>query len=361
MSILVFASCKPRKPMGIMSESKLEEVLYDYHLAQALAESDGGDDLEGRRYKAVQSVFRKHGITEEEFDKTMSWYAVNTNYLLRIYNHLHGRFEVESKALGVGVTDTEMFASLSATGDTANIWTGSQILFLEANPLANVSTITLNADTSFHAGDTYRLNFSPHFITNERREAFAFMSVQYKDGSQKTAMQRVNAEYDMKLDIPFDSDKPDLQTSRITITFFYPYSENRQTTSYFFITNPSLLRFHRKVEDSKAEEVTDSIQTDSLGVDAETDGNAGMSGSNGAVVSNGVVVSNGAVVSNSATGINATGAKDKVSGNADSSNATRVSPHELLESKSVKSENKIVKERSLINKVRKFPVRVNTK
>lgn len=341
--LLVLASCKPRKPIGIMSESKLEKVLYDYHLAQALAESDGGDDLEGRRYKAVQSVFHKHGITEEEFDKTMSWYAVNTNYLLRIYNHLNGRFEVEAKALGVGVSDTEMFASLSATGDTSNIWTGSQILFLQANPLDNISTITLNADTSFHAGDSYRLNFSPHFITNERREAFAFLSVQYKDGSCKTTMQRINAEYDMKLDVPFDDNKPDVETSRITITFFYPYAEHRQTVSYFFITNPSLLRFHRKVEEHKTEEMADSVKTDSLDVVADdavrVDNSNGVTGSTG---SNGIVGS--------------AGSNGMVSGGADSSNATRVSPHELLESKSVKSENKIVKERALIRKVRQFPV-----
>ena len=36
-SIVFIYSCKPGVPDGVLSESKMEKVLYDYHLAQGMA------------------------------------------------------------------------------------------------------------------------------------------------------------------------------------------------------------------------------------------------------------------------------------------------------------------------------------
>ena len=46
----------------------LEEILYDYHLAQAMAENGARDSMDFRRYSYVRAVFDKHGVTEAEFD-----------------------------------------------------------------------------------------------------------------------------------------------------------------------------------------------------------------------------------------------------------------------------------------------------
>ena len=56
LCVLLLGACQPDVPSGILSEDDLEEVLYDYHLAQGAAENTGGD-MEIQRYLYVQSVF----------------------------------------------------------------------------------------------------------------------------------------------------------------------------------------------------------------------------------------------------------------------------------------------------------------
>ena len=36
----VLMGCKPKRPKGILSESKMENVMVDYHLAQGMAETE---------------------------------------------------------------------------------------------------------------------------------------------------------------------------------------------------------------------------------------------------------------------------------------------------------------------------------
>ena len=37
MALTVCVGCKPSLPKGIISQGKMEDVLYDYHLAQSMA------------------------------------------------------------------------------------------------------------------------------------------------------------------------------------------------------------------------------------------------------------------------------------------------------------------------------------
>ena len=57
-------ACKPSVPSGLIQPDELEEILYDYHLAQAMAENGGGDSVNFRRYSYIQAVFDKYGVTE---------------------------------------------------------------------------------------------------------------------------------------------------------------------------------------------------------------------------------------------------------------------------------------------------------
>ena len=72
----------------VVSKSKMEQVLYDYHLAQALIATLPEEE----RYKAemyIESVYEKNGITHEEFDSSMVYYNRHVDELKDIYNNLH--------------------------------------------------------------------------------------------------------------------------------------------------------------------------------------------------------------------------------------------------------------------------------
>ena len=77
-----FMGCKPKRPNGILSEGKMEKVMVDYHLAQGMAEAANEGDLEATRYKYIQAVFKKHHITDAEFDSSLVYYFENSEKFL---------------------------------------------------------------------------------------------------------------------------------------------------------------------------------------------------------------------------------------------------------------------------------------
>ena len=90
--ILAFSilSCEQR-PEGILSKGEMEDVLYDYHLAQAMADWVPGHEGESNQ-PYIDAVFRKHGITQAEFDSSLVWYNAHASDLKDIYESLKDRY-----------------------------------------------------------------------------------------------------------------------------------------------------------------------------------------------------------------------------------------------------------------------------
>lgn len=114
-AVLLLSACKPGVPSGLIQPEELEDLLYDYHVAQAMAET-GGDSMNFKRYSYVQAVFEKHGVSEAEFDSTMVWYASHATYLNDIYKKLQERYSTHVSALGASTGENDIFAHLDARG-----------------------------------------------------------------------------------------------------------------------------------------------------------------------------------------------------------------------------------------------------
>ena len=69
--LLLLASCKPSLPKGVLSESKMTDVLYDYHLAQGVLQEEGKDsEVDKQAYKLA--VLKKYGITKPTYSASIS-------------------------------------------------------------------------------------------------------------------------------------------------------------------------------------------------------------------------------------------------------------------------------------------------
>ena len=87
----LFASCETKVPAGIISSSDMVDVLYDYHLAQAMAAQ--ASDSSAYRYRVyTQAVLQKYGLTQAEFDSSMVWYTRHADYLYDVYKQVDQRF-----------------------------------------------------------------------------------------------------------------------------------------------------------------------------------------------------------------------------------------------------------------------------
>ena len=76
MFVFAVAGCKVKRPSDVISESKMENLLYDYHVAKSM-----GDNLPyNENYKKtlyLDAVFKKYGTTEAVFDSSLVWYTLS--------------------------------------------------------------------------------------------------------------------------------------------------------------------------------------------------------------------------------------------------------------------------------------------
>ena len=113
-----FASCKPSLPRDVLSKGKMTDILFDYHIALAMAQNeDGGSEKNSLAYR--EAVLKKHDVTSADFDSSMVYYMRHTELLHDVYKDLAERLDKEVVALGGNSTGNSDFDNLTAVGDTA--------------------------------------------------------------------------------------------------------------------------------------------------------------------------------------------------------------------------------------------------
>ena len=121
--VILLAACKVGKPSGILSEGKMEKILYQYHLAIAMAKDGDSAEIKGRAY--VRACLRDNGVSEAEFDSSLVWYYQHMEVLQKVYKRISDRLHAELGDVGEETNDVNRYSALAATGDTATISTSS--------------------------------------------------------------------------------------------------------------------------------------------------------------------------------------------------------------------------------------------
>ena len=90
LTFFLFA-CSNR-PSYVLSEKKMEKVLYDIYLAEAEIISYNFSSDSARKQELLNSVLKKHKISEAVLDTSLVWYSGNLEKYLKINNNLNKRF-----------------------------------------------------------------------------------------------------------------------------------------------------------------------------------------------------------------------------------------------------------------------------
>ncbi|MCD8030105.1 MAG: DUF4296 domain-containing protein [Bacteroides sp.] len=162
----ILTGCKVKRPSGVLSETKMEQLLYDYHVAKAMA-----DDLPStenyRKALYMDAVFAKHGTTEEVFDSSMVWYSRHTEILSRIYDKVADRLKEERDEINYRVAQREKKTNMSLPGDSIDVWVWQQVYRLDGTPFGNKVTFSLTTDTNYKERDTLLWNVRYLFVGKE--------------------------------------------------------------------------------------------------------------------------------------------------------------------------------------------------
>lgn len=241
------SSCKPSLPSGVLSKGKMTDILYDYHLALAMAHMDDNGD-KGQSLAYREAVFRKHDVTSAEFDSSMVYYMRHTELLEDVYKDLTDRYNNEITAMGGSAKEGGEFANLSATGDTANVWNlATSMVFMPVQPF-NSTSFDIKVDSTFHKGDRLMLDFDAQFIYQDgMRNGVAMLAVQFGNDSiaQRTIMIQSTQHYSVEL-----SDADSLGIKSVKGYFMLMNGDNgtgvssQTTLKLMFLEHIKLIRMH---------------------------------------------------------------------------------------------------------------------
>lgn len=259
-------SCKPSLPHDILSKGKMTDILYDYHVALAMAQADNDN---GKSIAYKEAVLRKHNITEAEFDSSMVYYMRHTELLHDVYKDLSDRMNNELVSLGGSASGAGEFDNLSATGDTANVWKLSQSMVFSTFKPFNSASFEIAVDTTFHKGDQLMLDFDAQFIYQDgMRDGVALLAVQFQNDS--VAQQVVHVQSSMHYTVQV-SDDQNLGIKSVKGYFmlsdggFSTDMGSQTTLKMMFIDHIKLIRMHqKKVEQPKETASGDSLKVDSM-------------------------------------------------------------------------------------------------
>lgn len=265
------SSCKPSLPSGVLSKGKMTDILYDYHLALAMAHMDDNGD-KGQSLAYREAVLRKHDVTSAEFDSSMVYYMRHTELLEDVYKDLTDRYNNEITAMGGSAKEGGEFANLSATGDTANVWNlATSMVFMPVQPF-NSTSFDIKVDSTFHKGDRLMLDFDAQFIYQDgMRNGVAMLAVQFGNDSiaQRTIMIQSTQHYSVEL-----SDADSLGIKSVKGYFMLMNGDDgtgvssQTTLKLMFLEHIKLIRMHPQKPVAAPAGSSPSVSSDSLRKDS---------------------------------------------------------------------------------------------
>ena len=246
ISLMLLTACKPSIPKGILSPGDMEDILYDYHLARAMSNFTSNDNT--REFNETlyrEAMFKKHGVTEAEFDSSLVYYYSRADQFAEIYREVCKRLNEEALDLGASVGEIGKYSSLSLSGDTANI-----AMLLIPRPGYNHVQFELKADSTYKKGDSFQFNIMTNFLFKSgKKDATLYMAVCYDNDSISTHSTHCTVTGISTVRIPACNDH--LVKNIRTFIYLAPSDEN-EVNNLLFIDQVQLIRFHQKKDDNNA-------------------------------------------------------------------------------------------------------------
>lgn len=218
-----------------MSVNKMADLIADLQLADAYIESHSADfDTDSSKLVLKQSVFKKHGITQQDYDSSLVWYAHNMEDYTRAYDKAIGKLKSKYDKLDATGAEgpSEMMAEGPAAGmpqpgeiprgprsggpsrlsklntdakaDSFDLWQGPRSYMLTQGSRRGFITFDVPPDEGKQKGDRYQLTYLLNRCGNEFKVCLA---VDYTDGATSQVARGTTSDGWVTVDLQSDSSR----------------------------------------------------------------------------------------------------------------------------------------------------------
>ncbi len=246
MVVASLSSCTPSVPSRYIQPDEMEEILYDYHIAQSMAQNESDYNIaEYNKTLYYRSVLKKHDVTEAEFDSSMVYYYTYTDRLNGIYSNIAKRLEEEAMGLGASVGDINKYSQYKADGDTANVWNETTAMVLTPKPPYNKYTFSIATDSTYRTGDTFLFQFNSDFLyQNGTKDATAYIAITYENDSVISQYRSIRRAGLTQIRFICDDHKK-VKDIRGFIYLSQSTGKDDNNLRLMFITQVQFIRFHK--------------------------------------------------------------------------------------------------------------------
>lgn len=244
------------KKTPILSQEKMVEVMYDYQLAEVLAEqTEDGRPATMLEYR--QAVFHKHQITEDDFNRSLAYYSRQTEKMKHIYATLQKKTGQEN-----------LFAETSAEGgqgvgakdaDSVFLWKKPDLILTANRQNRYVESVAVPPNLLL--GDTLCLAFETSWLYRQgNKQAQSMLTVRYDNDSLDAGQLSVYS-YESKylLTLPLSAEN---KVKHITIQI---YQNAAWDSALQLLHLKELKLFRRSVREKAYIPTADSLSKDTVG------------------------------------------------------------------------------------------------
>ncbi len=96
-SVLLVAGSCSRRPSGVLSDDKMTDVMVDLKLAESYCSYYPGSPSDSLASRLSADVLRRHGVSREDFEKTLVWYGRNFDDYVELYDRMERRLASRQK------------------------------------------------------------------------------------------------------------------------------------------------------------------------------------------------------------------------------------------------------------------------
>jgi len=237
--VMGFIACS-KTPKGIISEKKMENILFDSYIGESLSETQPIDpklDPSETKRQYLFSVLKKYDVSKAEYDSSLNWYMQNLKVYMKVYDHVIARLKKEQKKIQLEKGEPAQQGNIAA-GDTVNIWSRSNSTLLNELPLFSHTFTEVRANESFELKDLYKFKADVRDFKNTGR-VFPKMvlTIVYINDSAQTVSRNISNSSHIELQLKTSS------TQRVD-KIIAGFSQNG--AGMVMIDNISLLRIHEK-------------------------------------------------------------------------------------------------------------------
>jgi hypothetical protein len=253
-AVAMLTSCKPTVPSKYIQPDDMEDLIYDYHIAQGIASQEFGNQDYHKRL-TFELVLKEHGYTQAEFDSSLVYYYTRADRFQDIYKNVSERLNKEADKYGGAISAVQSLASASLSGDTADVWAGKRALMLLNDRPYHLYQFSQKADTTFHEGDSFMLTFNTNWLMqNGNRQAVAYLAITYENDSTTKQYNTISGSGMTTLRLPYCKEKVK-DIKGFIMCGMRPAKEDANKLCLLFIDNVQLYKFRNKVIEQPAASV----------------------------------------------------------------------------------------------------------